>query len=61
LNGGYLIHHSRPAAVRVESSQQSQAGLADVEALLYDMHLFAERSTQMPLDVELEFSEGAGI
>jgi DMSO/TMAO reductase YedYZ molybdopterin-dependent catalytic subunit len=61
LNGGYLIHHSRPSDVRVESRQRIQAERADVEALLYDMNAYAERILQMPLDVEMEFSAGEGI
>ena len=34
---------------------------ADLPTLLYDMNAFAEESARLPLDVELEFSGGAGI
>jgi DMSO/TMAO reductase YedYZ molybdopterin-dependent catalytic subunit len=61
LNGGYLIHHSRPVSVRVEARQHTQAERADLETLLYDMNAYAERAQQMMLDVELEFSAGEGI
>jgi len=61
LNGGYLIHHSRPLAVRVTGRQVAHAGHADLTALVYDMNAFAEENTRLPLDVELEFSGGAGI
>ncbi len=61
LNGGYLIHHSRPANVRVEARQHIQAERADVETLFYDMNAYAERILHMPLDVEMEFSTGEGI
>jgi DMSO/TMAO reductase YedYZ molybdopterin-dependent catalytic subunit len=61
LNGGYLIHHSRPRPVRVAAGQYATAGHADLSTLLYDMNAFAEESARLPLDVELEFSGGAGI
>jgi DMSO/TMAO reductase YedYZ molybdopterin-dependent catalytic subunit len=61
LNGGYLIHHSRPVSVRVEARQHTLAEHADLETLLYDMNAYAERALNMTLDVELEFSAGEGI
>lgn len=61
LNGGYLIHFSRPTEVRVEARQHTFADWADVETLLYDMNAYAERSLSLPLDVELEFAAGEGI
>jgi hypothetical protein len=61
LNGGYLIHHSRPRLVRIESGQRARARRADQETLLYDMNAFAEENLRLPLDLELDFSEGAGI
>jgi DMSO/TMAO reductase YedYZ molybdopterin-dependent catalytic subunit len=61
LNGGYLIHHSRPRLVSVATGQRAVAGHADLTTLLYDMNAFAEESARLPLDVELEFSGGAGI
>jgi hypothetical protein len=33
----------------------------DSEALRYDMNAFAEANARRPLDVDLEFSSGAGI
>jgi DMSO/TMAO reductase YedYZ molybdopterin-dependent catalytic subunit len=59
--GGYMIHFSRPMAVRVESARQSQESWADADTLLYDMNAFAEENTRFPLDVELEFAGGEGI
>jgi DMSO/TMAO reductase YedYZ molybdopterin-dependent catalytic subunit len=61
LNGGYLIHHSRPTPVRVSAARRVEARPADLEALLYDMNAYAEENTRFPLDVEMEFSGGAGI
>lgn len=61
LNGGYMIHFSRPAEVRVESARRSFAHRADPNMLLYDINAFAEENTRLPLDVELEFAGGAGI
>jgi DMSO/TMAO reductase YedYZ molybdopterin-dependent catalytic subunit len=61
LNGGYLIHHSRPRVVRIAAAQRASAGHADLSTLLYDMNAFAEENLRLPLDVELEFSGGAGI
>ncbi len=45
LNGGYLIHHSRPRAVQVASGPVVRAGHTDLAALLYDMNAFAEENT----------------
>ncbi len=61
LNGGYLIHHSRPTPVRVAAARRSQAARGDAELLLYDMNAFAEENSRFPLDVELEFAGGEGI
>ncbi len=61
LNGGYLIHHSRPHTVRISSGQMVRASPSDLAAVVYDMNAFAEENTRLPLDVELEFSGGAGI
>jgi DMSO/TMAO reductase YedYZ molybdopterin-dependent catalytic subunit len=61
LNGGYLIHHSRPCPVRVAATQRVLATSADEQTLMYDMAWFAEENSRRPLDVELEFSAGAGI
>ena len=61
LNGGYLIHHSRPMPVRVEPARRSRAGHADADTLVYDMNAFAEENHRLPLDVELVFIGGEGI
>ncbi|HZT79938.1 MAG TPA: molybdopterin-dependent oxidoreductase, partial [Gemmataceae bacterium] len=62
LNGGYLIHHSRPLGVRVKAARRVAAPpAADVEALLYDMNAYAEENFRRPLDVALEFAGGEGI
>jgi hypothetical protein len=60
-NGGYLIHHTRPRQVEVAGGLRAVAAHADLSTLLYDMNAFAEESARLPLDVELEFSGGAGI
>ena len=60
LNGGYLIHHSRPTRVRVTAARR-QPATADLSTLAWDMNAFAEENYRLPLDVELEFSAGAGI
>ncbi len=61
LNGGYLIHHSRPIPVHVQAGVAVQARLGDAETLLYDMNAYAEENIRHPLDVELEFAAGGGI
>jgi DMSO/TMAO reductase YedYZ molybdopterin-dependent catalytic subunit len=61
LNGGYMIHHSRPTAVQVESIYQPPARFADAEVLRYDMNAYAEENMRFPLDVNLEFEAGGGI
>lgn len=61
LNGGYMIHLTRPVPVQVATAQRSQAQRADLDTLLYDMNAFAEENTRFRLDVEMEFSAGEGI
>jgi len=61
LLGGYMIHFSRPIGVRVESRAGLDAAPGDSDALRYDMNAFAEANARRPLDVDLEFSLGAGI
>jgi DMSO/TMAO reductase YedYZ molybdopterin-dependent catalytic subunit len=61
LNGGYLIHHSRPTAVQVAPGRLSQDQPGDADTLYYDMNAYAEENTRFPLDVEMEFSAGGGI
>jgi DMSO/TMAO reductase YedYZ molybdopterin-dependent catalytic subunit len=60
LNGGYLIHHSRPLTVQVGPAVLTPE-LADPRTLLYDMNAYAEENMRLPLDVEMEFSAGEGI
>jgi DMSO/TMAO reductase YedYZ molybdopterin-dependent catalytic subunit len=61
MNGGYLIHHSRPTTVEVQPVRRGAARRGDLDTLLYDMNAFAEENTRLPLDVEIEVGEGAGI
>jgi DMSO/TMAO reductase YedYZ molybdopterin-dependent catalytic subunit len=62
LNGGYLIHHSRPRNVHVAAGWRLAAAThADEATLLYDMNAYAEDNMRLPLDVELELIGGAGI
>lgn len=61
LNGGYLIHHTRPRCVRIAAGQRATASHADLPMLLYDMNAYAEENMRLPLDAEMEFSGGAGI
>jgi hypothetical protein len=61
LYSGYMIHFSRPIPVRVESRTARDAALGDADTLRYDMNAFAEANARLPLDVDLEFSLGAGI
>jgi DMSO/TMAO reductase YedYZ molybdopterin-dependent catalytic subunit len=61
LNGGYMIHHSRPRTVRIVGTRRAVAAPADLPTLLYDMNAYAEENMRLPLDVEMELTEGAGI
>ncbi len=61
LRGGYMINFVRPRPVTVLADRQGVAELADVDAFLYDMDLFAEDNIRLPLDLDLEFADGAGI
>ena len=61
LNGGYLIHHSRPLTVIVEGARRAVEVSADLESLMYDMQVFAEDNARRRLDVDLEFVGGDGI
>jgi hypothetical protein len=56
-----MIHFSRPIPVRVEPRAGRDAIAGDAEALQYDMNAFAEANARRPLDVDLEFTLGAGI
>jgi DMSO/TMAO reductase YedYZ molybdopterin-dependent catalytic subunit len=61
LLGGYMIHFSRPRKVHVEGARRSHAQRSDLDTLLYDMNAYAEENMRFPLDVEMNFSGGAGI
>ena len=60
LNGGYLIHHSRPLRLRVAAGRRA-ADFADAETIRYDMNAHAEENMRLPLDLDMEFSAGEGI
>ena len=60
LNGGYLIHHSRPLSLRVAVFHRA-AYHADAQTIMYDMNAYAEENMRLPLDIEIEFSAGEGI
>jgi len=60
LNGGYLIHHSRPLCLRVAADRRTPE-YADAQTILYDMNAYAEENMRLPLDVEIEFIAGEGI
>jgi DMSO/TMAO reductase YedYZ molybdopterin-dependent catalytic subunit len=60
LNGGYLIHHSRPLSLRVAVFHRA-AYHADAQTIMYDMNAYAEENMRLPLDIEMEFSAGEGI
>jgi DMSO/TMAO reductase YedYZ molybdopterin-dependent catalytic subunit len=61
LYSGYMIHFTRPISVQVERRAAKDATRGDIDALRYDMNAFAEANVRLPLDVDLEFSLGAGI
>jgi hypothetical protein len=61
LNGGYLIHHSRAGSLSVVGRGRHEAEHADIDTLMWDMNAFAEENMRVPLDVEMEFTAGAGI
>jgi DMSO/TMAO reductase YedYZ molybdopterin-dependent catalytic subunit len=61
LNGGYMIHFVQPVEVTVTSAMPVPAPARDAETLLYDMNAFAVANAQKQLDVNLEYSFGAGI
>ena len=61
LNGGYLIHHSRPTTVDVQPTWVATAGLSDTEQAQRAMEAAAEEKARMRLDVEMRYSGGGGI
>ena len=60
LNGGYLIHHSRPLRLRVDAGGCTVGG-DNPRAILYDMNAYAEENLRLPLDVDMAFTGGEGI
>jgi DMSO/TMAO reductase YedYZ molybdopterin-dependent catalytic subunit len=60
LNGGYLIHHSRPLCVRV-AAVPSATESVQPHTIMYDMNAYAEENMRLSLDVDLQFSAGEGI
>ena len=61
LNGGYLIHHSRPLSLRVVAFGPARRADSTAQTIMYDMNAYAEENMRMPLDVEMEFCGGEGI
>jgi len=61
LRGGYLINFSRPTAVHADASQRSHALAGDRAALAQAMSDMAEERSRLKLDVEMQFTHGAGI
>lgn len=61
LNGGYMINFSRPIELLVSTAEPIHALPGDSDTLLYDMNAFAVANAQLPLDVNMEYSHGAGI
>jgi DMSO/TMAO reductase YedYZ molybdopterin-dependent catalytic subunit len=61
LNGGYMISFMLPIDVNVVRPQQVQTKSLDSDVILYDMNAFAQANVSLPLDVNLEYSCGAGI
>lgn len=61
LRGGYLINFSRPLSVRVDPGRISHESTGDARSLRDEMHALAEERSRVRLDVEMEFSYGAGI
>ncbi|MCB9385810.1 MAG: sulfite oxidase [Bryobacterales bacterium] len=61
LNGGYLIHHSRPITVEVAPTWLATEGDSEAEALHKAMQQAAEERSRMKLDVEMKFADGGGI
>jgi DMSO/TMAO reductase YedYZ molybdopterin-dependent catalytic subunit len=61
LNGGYLIHFSRPTTVEIRETAPARDDFSDPSAWLYDLQEFTETNARLPLDVGLEVAAGAGI
>jgi hypothetical protein len=61
LNGGYLIHHSRPITVDVEPTWVATASPSETDEFRRAMEGAAEERYRMKLDVEMKYSDGGGI
>jgi hypothetical protein len=61
LRGGYLVSFARPTRVTVDAARVSRDFLGDVRALEREMQAVAEERARLPLDVEMELVDGAGI
>jgi DMSO/TMAO reductase YedYZ molybdopterin-dependent catalytic subunit len=61
LNGGYLIHHSRPITVEVKPTWVATDGASEAEEIRKAMQEAAEERSRMKLDVEMQYSSGGGI
>ena len=61
LNGGYLIHHSRPITVDVEATWAATEGMSDSEELNRAMEQAALDRSRMKLDIEMKHTGGSGI
>jgi hypothetical protein len=61
LNGGYLIHHSRPVTIDVEPSWVAKQAAPETEAFRQAFEDAAEERSRMKLDIEMKYSGGGGI
>ena len=61
LNGGYLIHHSRPIVVDVEPTWVATDRASEPEELRRALQEVAEGRSRMRLDVEMQYTGGGGI
>lgn len=61
LRNGNMINFCRPRVVVVESSQTGMGVEQDCESFLYEMNAFPKVNAYVPLNVDCEFSQGAGI
>lgn len=61
LYGGYLITHSRPLEVTIQSTWDADGADLSAEAARAALAEATEQRSRMPLDVELQLTGGAGI
>ena len=61
LFGGYLITHSRPLDVTVKATWDSDGADLSTDAARAALAQATEERSHMPLDVELQWTDGAGI